>query len=125
MSATVLLIDDDKDLGQMLQDALSHSGFKTLFVQDGPAGLEVLQDQPVDLVLLDLMLPGVDGWEICRRVREFSDVPIMIVTGNATEKLIEEAGVLGACKVMYKPVQLEEFVNSLATTLVDRENKHA
>ena len=86
MSATVLLIDDDKEVGQMLHDALSQSGYNTLFVQDGTAAIKILEEQPIDIVLLDLILPGVDGWEICRRVREFSDVPIIIVSALGREQ---------------------------------------
>ncbi len=108
MTATVLLIDDDKDLGQMLHDALSQSGYKTLLVSDGLSGLEVLQDRPVDLVLLDLMLPGIDGWEICRRIREFSDVPIIILSGLGREQEVIRGLELGADDYVTKPFKVGE-----------------
>jgi DNA-binding response OmpR family regulator len=109
MSATVLLIDDDKDMGQMLHDALSHSGYKTLFVEDGLSGMEVLEQQPVDLVLLDLMLPGVDGWEICRRIREISDVPIIILTALGREQEVIRGLELGADDYVTKPFRIGEL----------------
>jgi two-component system KDP operon response regulator KdpE len=108
MNATVLLIDDDKDLGQTLQASLNHSGFKTLFVQDGLSGLEILQDQRVDLVLLDLMLPGIDGWEICRRIREFSEVPIIILSALGREQEVIRGLELGADDYVTKPFRLGE-----------------
>jgi DNA-binding response OmpR family regulator len=109
MSATVLLIDDDKDIGRMLHDALNHSGYKTLYVEDGLSGIEILQQQPVDLVLLDLILPGVDGWEICRRVREFSDVPIIILTALGREQDVIRGLELGADDYVTKPFRLGEL----------------
>ena len=109
MTATVLLIDDDKDVGQMLHDTLSHSGYKTLYVQDGQSGLDILQEQPVDLVLLDLMLPGVDGWEICRRIREFSDVPIIILSALGREQEVIRGLELGADDYITKPFRLGEM----------------
>lgn len=109
MSATVLLIDDDKDMGQMLHDALSHSGYKTLYVEDGLSGMEVLEEQPVDLVLLDLMLPGVDGWEICRRIRETSDVPIIILTALGREQEVIRGLELGADDYVTKPFKIGEL----------------
>lgn len=109
MSATVLLIDDDQEVGQMLHDALNYSGYKTLFVQDGIAGLEILQDRPVDLVLLDLVLPGIDGWEICRRIRESSDVPIIIISALGREQEVIRGLELGADDYITKPFKLGEL----------------
>ncbi|RPJ39765.1 MAG: DNA-binding response regulator [Planctomycetaceae bacterium] len=109
MSATVLLIDDDQDVGQMMHDALTHSGYKTLYVQDGLSGIEIVQAQPVDLVLLDLMLPGLDGWEICRRIREFSDVPIISVNTLGREAEVIRGLELGADDYITKPFKLGEL----------------
>ncbi|HSJ52317.1 MAG TPA: response regulator transcription factor [Anaerolineae bacterium] len=117
MSATVLLIDDDEDLGQMMHDALSRSGYKTLYAQDGLAGLGVLQEQPVDLILLDLMLPGIDGWEICRRIREFSDVPIIILSALGREQEVIRGLELGADDYITKPFKLGEVKARMRASL--------
>jgi len=109
MSATILLIDDDQDMGQMMHDALTPGGYKTLYAQDGLTGLDILQDQPVDLVLLDLMLPEIDGWEICRRIREFSDVPIIIISALGREQDVIRGLELGADDYITKPFRMGEI----------------
>lgn len=108
MSATILVIDDDQGLGQMMCDALTHSGYKTLYAQDGVSGLEILQEQRVDLVLLDLMLPEVDGWEVCRRIREFSEVPVIIISALGREQDVIRGLELGADDYITKPFKLGE-----------------
>lgn len=109
MSAIILLIDDDQDMGQMIHDALTPGGYKALYAQDGMTGLEILQDQPVDLVLLDLMLPEIDGWEICRRIREFSDVPIIIISALGREQDVIRGLELGADDYITKPFRMGEI----------------
>lgn len=123
----VLIVDDERYVREVFRDycTITHAVAVDM-ANDGRSALERVSREKYDLITLDLIMPEMSGIDALIAIKDVCPhVPIMIVTGNATEKLIEEAGVLGACKVMYKPVQLEEFVNSLATTLVDRENKHA
>ena len=125
MSATILVIDDDQDMGQMMHDALIPGGYKTHFAQDGPTGLDILQHQPVDLVLLDLMLPEIDVWEICRRIREFSDVPIIIISALGREQDVIRGLELGADDYITKPFRMGELKARIRANLRRCERPYA
>lgn len=78
----IFIIEDDADIAEIERDYLKLSGFEAVICHDGKTGLEAAKKQDYDLLLLDLMLPGVDGFTICRAVREISDVPILMVTAR-------------------------------------------
>src|SRR5881394_3715534 len=80
-----LLIDDDRDLARLLGEYLSSHDVTLVHVEDGSAGLETLAKETFDVVLLDVMLPGIDGFEVCRRVREAHDVPIVMLTARSDD----------------------------------------
>lgn len=81
MSKKVLLIDDDEGLVEMLASALSDAGYRVESAGSGSDGLRRLLDWGPDLVILDVMMPGLDGWETCRRIRAICDVPVLMLTG--------------------------------------------
>ena len=86
MSAShVLAVDDDPDIRRILTDYLSNRDFRVSAVATGAAMLTVLDTEPIDLLLLDLRLPGEDGMSLARRVREKSTVPIIILSGRSDE----------------------------------------
>ncbi len=78
------MVDDDPRLAASLQRAVSYEGHAVEVAADGPAALAAARDRPPDLVVLDVMLPGIDGIEICRRLRAGSDVPILMLTARDT-----------------------------------------
>lgn len=78
----VLIVEDDSAIAELERDYLRMDGFEVDITQDGPAGLERGLHGDFDLVLLDVMLPGMDGFEVCRRLREASDIPILMVTAR-------------------------------------------
>ena len=82
MSARILVVDDDKALSEMLGMVLQGEGFDTVFAADGPSAVERFREARPDLVLLDLMLPGIDGIEVCTRIRAESGVPIIMLTAR-------------------------------------------
>ncbi|MFN0063016.1 MAG: response regulator [Myxococcaceae bacterium] len=90
MSARVLLIDDDRRLQELLKSYLEANGVTVKAVSDGPSGLAALETNTFDVVLLDLMLPGMDGLEVCRRIRARSSVPILMLTakGDETDRVV-------------------------------------
>ena len=78
--AKILIIEDDADIAAIGRDYLELGGYEVSVCTDGAAGLAAALEQPFDLLLLDLMLPGMDGFTICRKVREAKDIPILMVT---------------------------------------------
>ncbi len=87
--ASVLVVDDDVRMLRMITRILELEGYRVLKAIDGQAALEVLDEETPDLVLLDIMLPGMDGYALCRCIRQFSPIPIVMVTakGNDEEKV--------------------------------------
>ncbi len=83
--AKILIIEDDADIAAIERDYLTLSGCDVTVESDGTKGLEAALGQPFDLILLDLMLPGVDGFTICRRVRAEKDIPILMVTARGDD----------------------------------------
>ena len=84
-SIRVLLVEDDMRLATLTQTYLESRGLEVLHAADGKAALELLRETSVTAVVLDLMLPGIDGYEVCRRLRVFSDVPVLTVTALDAE----------------------------------------
>ena len=86
MAKTILIVEDEQNIVDILSFNLSREGYQTLEALDGPTGLQLALEQNPDLILLDLMLPGMDGFEVCRRVRESgSSTPILMLTAREEE----------------------------------------
>ena len=85
MAKTILVVEDEQDIANIISFNLKRNGFDTLVAYDGPTGLKMALEQAPDLILLDVMLPGMDGFEICRRVRAQSQVPIIMLTAREEE----------------------------------------
>lgn len=78
----ILIIEDDTDIAEIERDYLKLSGFEVVIYSDGNSGFEAARTQHFDLLILDLMLPGIDGFTICRELRAISDIPILMVTAR-------------------------------------------
>lgn len=78
----ILIVEDDMDISMVEEAYLQSSGFETRIVTEGTAVAAALQEEHFDLVLLDLMLPGKSGYEVCREIRDTIDIPILMVTGK-------------------------------------------
>jgi two-component system alkaline phosphatase synthesis response regulator PhoP len=83
--ATVLLVDDDPKIRDLLRLYVEREGHRALFAADGESALELATRSRADLVVLDVMLPGLDGFEVCRRIRDQSDVPVLLLTARSGE----------------------------------------
>ena len=86
MDRTILIIEDEQKINDILAFSLGKDGYKTLSAFDGVKGLEMALKENPDLILLDVMLPGMDGFEVCRKVREKSQVPIIMLTALSDEE---------------------------------------
>ncbi len=108
-SSTILLVDDEDSVQKLLAYPLEREGFRVLQARDGEEALERFADEQVDLVVLDLMLPKLDGLEVCKRLRAESEVPIIMLTARDDE-LDKVVGLeLGADDYITKPFSIREF----------------
>ncbi|HEY3289951.1 MAG TPA: response regulator, partial [Anaerolineae bacterium] len=78
----VLIVDDERNIVELIDLYARQEGFQTLRAYDGQTALDIIEANPPALVILDLMLPGVNGWDVCKRVRARSDVPIIMLTAR-------------------------------------------
>ena len=108
-SSTILLVDDEDSVQKLLSYPLERDGFRVLAAKDGEEALAKFSQEPVDLVVLDLMLPKLDGLEVCKRIRAQSTVPIIMLTARDDE-LDKVLGLeLGADDYITKPFSIREF----------------
>ncbi len=108
-SSTILLVDDEDSIQKLLSYPLERDGFRVLAARDGEEALAKFSSEPIDLVVLDLMLPKVDGLEVCKRLRAQSTVPIIMLTARDDE-LDKVLGLeLGADDYITKPFSIREF----------------
>jgi DNA-binding response OmpR family regulator len=108
-SSTILLVDDEDSVQKLLTYPLERDGFRVVQARDGEQALRLFGNEQIDLVVLDLMLPKVDGLEVCRRLRAGSDVPIIMLTARG-EELDKVLGLeLGADDYITKPFSIREF----------------
>lgn len=117
MQGRVLVIDDDRKLCGLLSDYLGSVGFEVLTAQSADAGLPLVRGEQPDLVVLDVMLPGMDGFEACRAIRRQSSVPIIMLTarGDVTDRVVGLE--LGADDYMPKPFEPRELVARIQAIL--------
>ena len=117
MASTILIIDDDEKLNRLLKDFLSDFGFTTLTATHPEKGLKILKQKSPDLVILDVMLPGMDGFEVCKIIRKRSSVPIIMLTarGDLMDKVVGLE--LGADDYLPKPFEPRELVARIHSVL--------
>jgi len=113
----ILIVDDDPSLAEMLQLVLRQEGFETTWCASGDAALEVFRSAQFDLVLLDLMLPGLDGVAVCRRIRADSGVPIVMLTAKSDTGDVVDGLEAGADDYIAKPFKPRELVARVWTRL--------
>ncbi|MGH2448335.1 MAG: response regulator transcription factor [Chloroflexota bacterium] len=108
--AQILVIEDDESISDLLRRGLAYEGYKVETAADGLAGLRLARDAPPDLVVLDLMLPGIDGLEVCRRLRAAGDIPILVLTARGTVADRISGLDSGADDYMVKPFSIDELL---------------
>lgn len=122
MPGRILIIDDDEGLVRLLRCQLKDEGFELLAACSGVEGLDILQSQHPSLVLLDLMLPCMNGWETCRQIRECSDIPIIMLTALARKEDKVRGLELGADDYVTKPFHRSELIARIRAVLRRRRN---
>jgi DNA-binding response OmpR family regulator len=125
----VLVVEDDAPLRRMISIFLRAAGYRVCVAEDGSSGLALARDERPDLVLLDLMLPGLDGWEVLRRIKDdarTAAIPVLVLTASVDLPLTEQALRLGAARVLAKPIDsrlLVEHVDAVVGQTVGQEER--
>ena len=117
MERKILVIEDEQNINDILSFQLSKEGYKTISAFDGISGLEMALNQNPDLILLDVMLPGLDGYEVCKKIREQSNVPIIMLTAREDEVDKVLGLELGADDYMTKPYSNRELTARIKANL--------
>jgi DNA-binding response OmpR family regulator len=123
--STILIVEDEAEIAGYLRRGLTFEGYTVEIASDGRQALDIAREQPPDLVVLDLMLPGIDGLEVARRLRAASDVPIIMLT--ARDAIPDRVAGLeaGADDYLIKPFAFEELLARIRVQLRRRQREDA
>jgi len=117
MNPTILIIDDDEKLNLLLKDFFKDFGFTTLTATHPENGLKIIKQKSPDIIILDIMLPGMNGFEVCKAIRKFSSIPIIMLTAKG-ELMDRVVGLeLGADDYLAKPFEPRELVARIQSVL--------
>jgi DNA-binding response OmpR family regulator len=116
-ASVILVVEDDETINQALTDRLVAEGFQVVRAWDGPGAVEAHREHTPDLVLLDLMLPGFDGLEVCRRIQAERPVPVLMLTARDEEADIVIGLSVGADDYLTKPFRMRELVARIRSLL--------
>lgn len=122
MATKILIIEDDPSIGKLLRRALLLEGYEARLVKDGLEGISAFHEEAPDLIILDLMLPGIDGIEVCKRIREESDAPILMLTARDTVEDRVLGLDSGADDYVVKPFDIDELLARVRAQL--RRSEH-
>jgi len=123
LSRRILLIEDDIGLAEFIQFQLKRDGYGVTIAHRGADGLRLAQSWQPDLIVLDIMMPEMDGWTVCQRLREMSNVPIIFTTALGAERDVVRGLEMGADDYLIKPFGPKELVARIQAVLRRHENK--
>ena len=120
---TILVVEDEADVLTLVARTVELEGYHVLRAADASAGLRLLQENRVDLVLLDLLLPDMDGWEVFQQMKnspQLRAIPVVVLSASASPERHEGALAKGAAAFLVKPVNLDELIKTLRQVLRGR-----
>lgn len=120
---TILIIEDEADIKHFVSRVLELEGYRVLQAGDGESGMELIRENPVALVLLDLRLPGRDGWSVLQEIRQdavLARVPVIVLTAVADTSQKKRTLHMGASKYLVKPLSAHSLARAIASTLHQR-----
>jgi DNA-binding response OmpR family regulator len=111
---TILVVDDNRDFVEFIELLLTHNGFSVLSSFNGPDGIEMVRAQPVNLVVLDVMMPKMDGLTVCREIKQIRpSLPVILLTAKDDLATRAAAMALGVSEFLAKPVNIDDFMNRI------------
>ena len=128
MPATIMIIEDDEELNEILQYNLTRAGYKTAQVWDGRVAMTELQSHPPDLVLLDVMLPGADGWEVCKFMNgdpRLRSIPIIVFTAKSAREDFDQARQFNLAGFFTKPYATADVLRHVQKVLLKQSPRPA
>ena len=127
MASTILIIDDEDSIRESLSGILADEGFRPLTAASAEEGLEILEQETVDLVLLDIWMPGMDGLEALQRIKDRYDLPVIMISGHGTIETAVQATRIGAFDFIEKPLSYDKIIlaidKGLHVALLERDNR--
>ena len=116
-SPTILIADDDPEMRDLVEIILRDAGMQAIFAENGSQLLDLWRSHPVDILVLDVMMPVMDGLEACKRIRRISDIPIIFLTAKGQEQDVVNGLETGADDYIVKPFRAAEFVARIKVIL--------
>ena len=113
MQMKVLVIDNDREMTELLKMSLDQDTYEVLMTQSGPDGIEMAHLERPDVILVDLFVPDIDGLQVCRDIRKFSSVPILVLSAINKPELVAQALDAGADDYLIKPIKIGMLVANL------------
>ena len=123
MAKRILVIDDDTAITELMSMLLKTHGFDVITSNQGNEGIELARKHNPNVIILDLMMPDVDGWEVCKEVRQFSNVPILILSALNDPRMVASALDAGADDFLVKPVKPEDLLYTIRERLLLIQSK--
>lgn len=127
MERTVMIVEDDPEISEVLRYNLKRAGYAVAQQFDGKAALKEIAARPPDLVLLDVMLPGVDGWEICRQLaksEELRELPVIVFTAKSARQDFDTARQFNVAGFFTKPYATDDVIRHVDKVLSARPQKN-
>ncbi|MCD7980670.1 MAG: response regulator transcription factor, partial [Fusobacterium sp.] len=118
----ILIVEDEKEIRNILKVYLLTAGYEVTEAADGEEAMRIFYEKPFDLVVLDIMLPKKDGWSICREIKEYSSVPVIIITARDNENDEVFGFEIGADDYITKPFSNKVFLARVKTILKNKSN---
>ncbi|MBU0690790.1 response regulator [bacterium] len=127
--ARVLIVDDDKNIGDVLLETLTFEGYEPIYVEDGSAAMNILREQHIDVTLMDIIMPKQEGLQTIRQIRkEFPEVPIIAMSGGGRvgpTNYLTVAKLLGARYAFTKPINNEELLHAINVLIKECQETHS
>lgn len=113
----ILIIDDDSDFRDFVSDALGEEGYETFVAEGGSEGIRLCCTENPDLILLDISMPGMDGFEVCELIHENSNVPVIFISVERSSQIIDRVAKSAACYYLPKPIRMDELLSHVRAIL--------
>lgn len=117
---TILVTEDDKDIAQFIKSALEMEGYTVICVQDGVKAVEIVQSQPIDLIILDIMMPVFSGYWFCdvfKKNPQTKNIPVIFISALNSEEDIKRGMELGASAYLTKPFKIKKLLDTVSSLL--------